>query len=45
MYTDGAKHQWIEMLLSTFDLGLRHAFNVDRLIDQAEAGEWSGLWW
>ena len=34
-----------EALIIGFDLGLPSLFNVEWLIDMAERGEWSGLWW
>ena len=36
---------WRENLHLVVDLGLPTAFNLEWLIDRAERGEWSGLWW
>ncbi len=36
---------WREALAIAFDLGSPSLFNVEWLIDKAERGEWSGLWW
>ena len=36
---------WRAALHVAFDLGLPSLFNVEWLIDKAERGEWSGLWW
>lgn len=45
MVSDDTRHHWIETLLSAFDCGFSDPLNVEWLIDRAEAGEWSGLWW
>ena len=36
---------WREALHIAFDLGLPSFFNIEWVIDKAERGEWSGLWW
>lgn len=36
---------WREMLHVVFDLGLPSLFDIEWLIDNAERGEWGGLWW
>ncbi len=35
----------LETLYIHFDLGLPNLFNIEWLIDKAEHGDWSGLWW
>jgi hypothetical protein len=45
MHTDSTKYHWIEMLICAFDLGISDTLNIEWLIDKAEAGEWSDLWW
>ncbi|MEM6759137.1 MAG: hypothetical protein AAF601_06620 [Pseudomonadota bacterium] len=39
------QEDWQDVLLAGIGLGLPSVFNLDRLIDQAERGTWSGLWW
>ncbi|WP_299555358.1 hypothetical protein [uncultured Tateyamaria sp.] len=34
-----------ETLFTAVSFGLPHMFNIEWLIDKAERGEWSGLWW
>lgn len=36
---------WRETLHFACDLGLPNLFNIEWLIETAERGEWSGLWW
>ena len=40
-----AKMDWQEALSVAFEFGLPAPFNFEWLIDAAERGEWSGLWW
>lgn len=42
---ENAGTDWREALATGFDLGLPSLFNIEWLIDRAERGEWSGLWW
>lgn len=34
-----------ETLMGALSLGLPLFFNLERMIDKAERGEWGGLWW
>ena len=34
-----------EILTVALDLGLPSLFDIEWLIEKAERGEWSGLWW
>ncbi len=36
---------WPETLKAALDLGLPDLFNIEWLIQNAERGEWRGLWW
>lgn len=36
---------WREAVLAALDLSRPSLFNIEWLIDKAEKGEWSGLWW
>ncbi len=42
---EDATSEWRDSLYVAFDLGLPNMFNVEWLIDRAERGAWSGLWW
>ena len=42
---ENAGSDWRETLYVQFELGLPNLFNIEWLIDKAERGEWSGLWW
>lgn len=44
-HAKSAGMDWQEALTVGFDLGLPSLFNIEWLIDRAESGEWSGLWW
>lgn len=37
--------EWRETLQLAVELSLPAPFNLEWLIDRAERGEWSGLWW
>ncbi|MEL6414078.1 MAG: hypothetical protein AAGK79_16375 [Pseudomonadota bacterium] len=39
------RHDLDEVLFAAVSLGLPIFFNVEWLIDKAERGEWSGIWW
>lgn len=36
---------WRETLQLAMEMGLPTPFNLEWLIDKAERGEWSGVWW
>lgn len=42
---ENAGTDWHEALAISFDFCLPSLFNIEWLIDRAERGEWSGLWW
>ena len=44
-HTEITKADWREALHVAFGLGLSNLFNVEWLIENAERGEWDGLWW
>ena len=44
-HVENLDSDWREALATSFDLGLTHLFSIEWLIDKAERGEWSGLWW
>ena len=44
-YVESVNSDWREALVSSFDLGLAHLFSIEWLIDKAESGDWSGIWW
>ena len=43
--TENPRPDWRETLQLAFGLGLPGLFNIEWLIDNAERGEWNGLWW
>lgn len=44
-FADAKETDWREILDVATGLGLPLDFNLEWLVDQAERGEWSGLWW
>lgn len=42
---DATGSDWREALVSIISFRTWNVMNIDRLIDKAERGEWSGLWW
>ncbi|MFL4469059.1 hypothetical protein ACERZ8_03955 [Tateyamaria armeniaca] len=39
------RHELNETLYAAVSMCLPQLFNLEWLIDRAEHGEWSGLWW
>ncbi|WP_298838228.1 hypothetical protein [uncultured Roseobacter sp.] len=45
LQAETAGSEWREALFVAFDLSLPGFFNIEWLIEEAEHGEWRGLWW
>ena len=44
-HIESVNSDWREALVISFDLGLAQLFSIEWLIETAERGDWSGLWW
>ena len=43
--TIGVEPNWYETMITALDIGCLAPFSLEWLIDRAERGERSGLWW